>query len=59
MNKVRLVRLEEKLRPQVGCRRVDPITGWITIGGGKGATGVLCVPPNHTADQWAAAKRIE
>lgn len=55
MNRSRLVRLEERLKPAPRYHRVDPDTGWNILGGGPGASGVLFTPPVSRSDDWLAA----
>lgn len=54
MNRARILKLEEKLRPVATCRQIDEY-GWHLIGGGLRAAGVLRVPPQMTEDEWTRA----
>ena len=59
MNRSRLIRLEEKLRPPPNYHRIDPETGWNILGGGPGASGVLFTPPVSRPDEWIAAGKTQ
>lgn len=53
MNRARLTRMEEKMKPIPPCRYIDD-KGWHVIGGGKGSAGVLYAPPILSKDEWLA-----
>lgn len=53
MNRSRLTRLEEKMKPIPLCHYIDD-KGWHVVGGGKGATGVLYAPPILSKEEWQA-----
>ena len=51
MNRARILKLEEKMKPVAPLYRVA-VDGWRLVGGGPGASGVLRVPPRLTVEEW-------
>lgn len=58
MNITRIRRIEDLLRPVAGCFTIDD-EGWILIGGGKYAAGVIRIPRVLSATEWILAGNTE
>ena len=53
--KIRLAAMEKMMVKAESFFRIDPVTGWFVIGGGKKAAGCLFTPPVLSPDEWLAA----